>query len=158
MIPSLSHMVTDGANHVGEPGAMTPLVSLVFVASVVLTALALRRRSRVMDGVGIVAVVCAALPGLSTFAAQRPSSRLQGTTAAALIERFRAQVQGFAEEHQCAAVRASACVACEPVVDFALATTAPCASPSAIFLGKDALTAGCAEAGGTLTCGEVTSQ
>jgi len=150
--------VTDGANHVGEPGTVGPFAPFVFAVAVLLTALALRRRSRALHGLGVVAIVCAGLPGLSTFAAQRPSSRLQGTTAAAVIEHFRGQVQAFAEEHQCAAVRESACIACEPVVDFALATTPPCASPAPIRLGPEALRTGCVEAGGTLTCGEVSSQ
>jgi hypothetical protein len=155
MIPSLSRLVIDGANRIGEHTAVSPLAPLAFLGAAVLTALALRWPSRGAHAVGVAAIICAALPGFSTFAAQRPSSPLQGTTAAAVVERFRAQVQGFAEEHQCAAVRASACVACDPVVDFALATVPPCATPAAIVLGPDALTAGCVESGGTLSCGGV---
>ena len=100
MTPSLSHMVTDGANRVGERSPVAPSAPFVFLAAVMVTALILRRGSRFAHGMGVAAIVCAAVPGWSTFAAQRPSSPLQGTTAAAVVERFRGQVQAFAEEHR----------------------------------------------------------
>ncbi len=137
---------------------MAPSAPFFFLAAVVVAALLLRHRSRLAHAVGAIAIVGAGVPGFSTFAGQRPSSPLQGTTAAAVVERFRAEVQSFAEAHRCAAVRSSACVACDPVVDFALATIPPCEAPAPILLGPDALRTGCTESDGALICGEVPSR
>jgi len=154
MIPSLSTMVTDGANRVGERGAHAPLSHAGFVAAVVLTAVALRMpTARSVRVAAFTAAAVMALPGLSTLAGQRSDSPAHAAAAAATIERFRDRIEGFAEARGCAHVVSSSCVACEPVVDFALATSPACDVPAPIVLGPDSLTAGCVQADGKLTCG-----
>jgi hypothetical protein len=152
MDPSLSEMVTQGANRVGERGEATPAAALGFVAAVMLTVLVLRvRRSRGLVGAAVV-VLASAVPGLSTIVG-RADSPAHGVLAAAVIERFRGEVESFADARGCAQVVKSTCSACDPIVDFALATTRTCSSPASIILGPDALAAGCTDVRGTLTCG-----
>ena len=158
MDPSLSEMVTQGANRVGERGNETPAAAIGFVAAVTLTVAALRaRRSRGLVAASIVAVLASAIPGLLTIEGRRADSPAHAAVAAAVIERFRCQVESFSDAHGCAVVIRSTCAACDPIVDFALATSHTCSSPAPIVLGPDALTVGCMDAQGTLTCGEGTS-
>jgi hypothetical protein len=154
MDPSLSEMVTQGANRVGQRGEATPTAAIGFVSAVILTVVALRaRRSRIRVGVAVVAVLACAIPGLSIIEGRRADSPTRAALAAAVIERFRSEVEGFSDAHGCAVVVKSTCSACDPIVDFALATSHTCGSPAAIILGPDALTAGCTDARGTLMCG-----
>ncbi len=154
MTPSLSTMVTEGANRVGERGADPKLPAAAFVAAIALASLAFRVRSaRARVSILAAAAAAMAFPGLATIAGQRSDSPARAVAAAATIERFRDQVESFAEAHGCARVVASACVACEPVVDFALATERACDAASPIILGPDSLSEGCAEAASTLICG-----
>jgi hypothetical protein len=159
MDPSLSAMVTEGANRVGDRDDATPAAATAFVAAVVVTVVALRvRRSRALVGALVVAVLASAVPGLSTIAERRADSPAHAVLAAAAIERFRGEVEDFSDAHGCAAVIKSTCSACDPIVDFALATSRRCRSPAPIILGPDALTAGCTDARGALTCGEGTNR
>jgi len=154
MDPSLSEMVTQGANRVGERGQATPVAAVGFVAAVTLTVVVLRaRRSRLVVGAAVVLVVASAVPGLSTIQERRADSLAHAPLAAAAIERFRGDVEGFSDAHGCAAVMKSTCAACDPIVDFALATSRTCSAPAPIVLGQDALTAGCTDTNGTLVCG-----
>jgi hypothetical protein len=154
MDPSLSDMVTQGANRVGERGEATPLAAVGFVAAVALTVVVLRaRRSRPVMGAAVVAVLAGAVPGLSTIQERRADSLAHAPLAAAVIERFRGDVERFSDAHGCAVVTKSACAACDPIVDFALATSGTCRAPAPIVLGEDALTAGCTDVSGTLMCG-----
>jgi hypothetical protein len=154
MLPSLSTMVTDGANRVGERGADAPLSHAGFIAAVGFTALALRMPgARAVRVAAFTAAAAMALPGLSTIAGQRSDSPARAAAAAATIERFRDRIEAFSDARGCARVVASSCAACEPVVDFALATSRACEVPAPIVLGPDSLSAGCTQAGATLTCG-----
>jgi hypothetical protein len=154
MDPSLSEMVTEGANRVGERGEATLVGAIGFVAAVTLTVVALRaRRSRGRVGAAVVLVLAGAIPGLFTITSRRADAPSHAALAAAAIERFRLEVERFSDAHGCAVVIKSTCAACDPIVDFALATSPSCSSPAPIVLGPDALTAGCADAHGTLLCG-----
>jgi hypothetical protein len=157
--PSLSRMVTDGANRIGERGVPAPLSPVGFLVAVVFAAVACRMgRNRAVAWIAIPGALALAVPGLETIAGQRSDSPARATEAAATIERFRDEVERFSEEHGCAAVSVSECVACEPVVDFALATAPPCDTPASIRLGQDSLRDGCAETGASLTCGRFRSR
>jgi len=154
MIPSLSTMVTDGANRVGARGDHALLSPAGFVLAVLVTAVALKvRKPRALRVAAFTAAAVLALPGLSTVAGQRSDSPPHAAAAAAAIERFRDSVETFSEAQGCARVVSSSCVACEPVVDFALATLPACEAPARIVLGPDSLTTGCRQAGATLRCG-----
>jgi hypothetical protein len=147
-------MVTQGANRVGERGAATPAAAIGFIAAVTLTVVVLRaRRSRAVVGAFMITVIASAVPGLSTIAGRRADSPAHAARAAAIIERFRGEVEDFSDAHGCAMVVKSTCPACDPIVDFALATSRTCTSPASIILGPDALTAGCTDARGALVCG-----
>jgi hypothetical protein len=153
MNPSLSEMVTDGANRVGERRDATPEAVVCFASAVVLTIVMLRaRRAHVLVSGGV-AVVVSAVPGLLTIAERRADSPAKAMGAAAVIERFQGEIETFADTHGCARILSDTCVACDPIVDFALATSRACRTPAPIMLGPDALTEGCIDARGTLTCG-----
>lgn len=155
MDPSLSEMVTDGANRVGPRGEATEAAAMGFAAAVLVTVLVVRaRRGRGVVGTAIAAVLASAIPGFWTIVERRADAPLHAAGAAAVIERFRSDIEGFADAHGCAIVGKSTCAACDPIVDFALATSRRCSSPAPILLGPNALTAGCMDAHGTLTCGE----
>jgi hypothetical protein len=155
MDPSLSEMVTDGANRVGARSEPTPLLSFAFVIAVGACAVSFRIRTR--RGVlaaAAVATATLAIPGLSTILEHRRDAPARAESSSAIIERLSERVERFSTAHGCARVTHSECVACEPVVDFALATSVACPSPAPIVLGPDALTATCLESNGTLSCGE----
>jgi hypothetical protein len=154
MNPSLSEMVTDGANRVGARRDATPQAVIGFASAVMLTIVVLRaRRTRGFVCASSVAVLTSAIPGLLTIVQQRADSPPEAMHAAAVIERFQTDIESFADTHGCAQVLTNACTACDPIVDFALATSPACSKPAPIMLGPDALTEGCIDARGTLTCG-----
>jgi len=147
---TISRVLVDGANRVEAPGATHGEAWSALGA--VLAATLLIRRSRGAHAAIVAFAALASLPGLSAWAARADGPRRAGSSAAS-VDRLSSAIETFAREHGCANVVRSSCVACAPVVRFALARSARCAAPAPIVLEADAIEAGCAERSGTLVCG-----
>jgi hypothetical protein len=148
---TISDLVIDGANRLGPSSSWG---AALFFAIAALAAVAMvRRESRLSMPAVIVLALLGALPGFSACAAHRADAPWRVHAAADRVERLTASLESYAHTHGCAAVVRSTCAACDPIVRFAMATTAPCASPAPIVLHENALDAECAEAGGALVCG-----
>ena len=136
-------MLVDGANHVrgGAPHALAWDAVGAALAIVLLS-----RRRRGSGALVIAFALTAALPGLASVARRAPDEPERAAALASSIETF-------ARAHGCAIVSRSSCEACDPVVRFALAPAARCATPAPIVLEADALEGKCVERAGTLVCG-----
>ncbi|HSQ65889.1 MAG TPA: hypothetical protein VLM85_21860, partial [Polyangiaceae bacterium] len=139
-----------GANRVDAPGA-THGVAWSALGAVLAAALLIRSPRRAPAWVVAFAAL-ACLPGLSAWAG-RADGPLHARSSAARVDRLASDIETYARERGCAGVVRSSCVACDPVVRFALAKSARCATPAPIVLEADAVEAGCVERSGALVCG-----
>ena len=140
----------DGANRVEAPGATHGYAWSVVAAA--LTATLLLRKPRYAAAPIVAFAAIASVSGFSAWAARADGPRRAGASAAR-VDALASAIEGFARSHGCAEVVRSSCVACDPVVRFALARSARCAGPAPVVLEADAIERGCAERSGVLVCG-----
>jgi len=148
----ISRVLIDGANRVEAPGA-THGYAWSALGALLAATLLIRSSRRAPAWIAAFAAL-AGLPGVSAWAARADGPSHAGSSAAR-VDRLASDIETFAREHGCANVARSSCVACDPVVRFALAKSPRCATPAPIVLEEDALEAGCAERSSALVCGTV---
>jgi hypothetical protein len=156
-------VLVDGANgvcHAPRPGA-PPCDRLLLGAEIAL-ALAvvivapwpLPRRRLALAFVAAVAAA-ATLPGLSAIATTRADAPLNAVATVAPMRSLAASLDRFARAHpRCVRVVRNDCIACEPIVRFALPVRGHCTGAwGLVTLGPDALEARCAVSRDALVCG-----
>ena len=151
-LESNEEVLVHGANGVCGPPAPSArgLVGWAVVAALALVLLGRRARRRWL----IALVLAAALPGLWCIVARRADRPGHADAVVAAPRALDAALRRYAAPFAgCVTVR-DRCVACEPIVRFALPPAASCAAPGSVVIEPDALSRGCRSVGGQLVCGE----
>lgn len=159
-IATTAELVIDGANGVcadardgaGAPltfAELAPVLGLMVLGAVMLW---LRKRRRAPIAALGLMLAAAALPGTYAALAWRADRPAEVRASVAPIERLHDGIRAFADEHDCAELVRSECLACEPIARLALVDRR-CNFPAPIEIHADALEAGCIDEGGRLRCG-----
>ena len=150
-LPANDAVLIHGANGVCGPPQPSGATAIASTLAALLALALLWRRAR-RRFVVVLAVACA-LPGWWALACARADRPGHAAEVAAAPRALADTIERFAAAHRDCVTVADRCLACEPVVHFAVPEAARCAAPATIALGADALTRGCRAQGRALVCG-----
>lgn len=145
-------LIIDGANRVCErapPGA----APFVLVGLALVFAWAVQRGGR-LPPIVVVAAVLLAVPGWVGLLARRADAPATIAATAQKVRDLDGALERFAGAHGgCAGVGRNACLACEPILRYALSSHRACPPRGTIDLDAGALGGRCRDEGERLFCG-----